>query len=52
MRYEERILDGRLYWRTSPGSKWLLASHEMLVNLLIEAREKPVAEGEKKTNNG
>ena len=40
MYYEEKIEDGKLFWRGTPTGKWILISYEKLLDRLIEAENK------------
>jgi hypothetical protein len=39
MYYEEQIINGELYYRTSPDGRWNYMSREMLNEKLIDAKE-------------
>ncbi len=40
MYYEEQIIDGRLYCRSTPAGKWILVDYAKLLDRLIEAENK------------
>lgn len=45
MFYEERIIDGRMYWRNTPTGDWVKMSHEGLVAKLSTTRLEGIKEG-------
>ncbi len=40
MYYEEQIINGKLYYRTTPTGKWILIGYAKLLDRLIEAENK------------
>jgi len=47
MYYEEKVINGLLYYKTTPNGQWIQMSPERLTEMLLEARKERMVFQEK-----